>query len=53
MIQQDLLEIICCPNCKGDLLYDEKKSTLTCTSCATVFEVNDGIPILLPKTDGK
>lgn len=51
MIKQDLLEIICCPDCKGELTYNEKESTLTCTSCAHVFEVNDGIPILLPKTN--
>ncbi|MCK9408494.1 MAG: Trm112 family protein [Bacteriovoracaceae bacterium] len=53
MIQQDLLEIICCPNCKGDLTYNEQTSTLTCASCENVFEVADGIPILLPKSDGK
>lgn len=53
MITQELLEIICCPNCKGDLKYDEKKSILTCTSCHTVYEVKDGIPILLPTNDGK
>lgn len=49
MIKQDLLEIICCPDCKGELSYNEKESTLTCASCKTVFDVNDGIPILLPK----
>jgi len=53
MIKQDLLEIICCPACKAELKYDEKKSTLTCVSCKTVYEVNNDIPILLPKTDGK
>ncbi|MFA6456699.1 MAG: Trm112 family protein [Bacteroidota bacterium] len=53
MITQELLEILCCPKCKGELVYDEKKSTLTCTSCTTVYEVKDGIPILLPGEDGK
>ncbi len=52
MMKKELLEILCCPECKADLIYDEKKSTLTCTSCKTVYEVKDGIPILLPKNDG-
>ncbi len=53
MITNELLEILCCPKCKSDLVYNEKKSTLTCTSCKTVYEVKDGIPILLPPADGK
>jgi uncharacterized protein YbaR (Trm112 family) len=53
MIKKELLDILCCPTCKADLIYDEKKSILTCTSCKKVYEVKDGIPILLPKNDGK
>lgn len=53
MIKQDLLEIICCPACRGELKFDEKRSTLTCVSCKAVYEVKDGIPILLPHADGK
>jgi len=53
MIKQDLLKMICCPSCRAELRYDEKQSILTCTSCNTVYEVKDGIPILLPRTDGK
>jgi uncharacterized protein YbaR (Trm112 family) len=52
-MKQELLEIICCPKCKADLIYDEKKSSLTCVSCRTVYEIKDNIPILLPKNDGK
>lgn len=48
MIHKDLLDIICCPDCKGDLAYNEPASTLTCTKCGHTFEVNDGIPVLLP-----
>lgn len=53
MIPKDLQEIICCPDCKGNLSYNEQASTLTCTTCNNVYEVSDGIPILLPKSDGK
>jgi len=30
MVSKELLEILACPSCKGDLVYDEQKDTLTC-----------------------
>ncbi|MBN2355824.1 hypothetical protein JXO59_06910, partial [candidate division KSB1 bacterium] len=30
MISKELLDILACPSCKGDLEYDEEKATLTC-----------------------
>ena len=42
-----LLEILVCPKCKGDLAYDESAATLTCETCALVYEIRDGIPIRL------
>ena len=30
MVSQELLDILACPSCKGDLLYDAEKDTLTC-----------------------
>lgn len=30
MVSAQLLEILACPSCKGDLQYDEKADTLTC-----------------------
>ncbi len=30
MISKELLDILACPSCKGDLIYDEIKATLTC-----------------------
>lgn len=51
MLRQDLLDIICCPKCHGDLKYDVKETqtdgTLTCKACGKVYEVRDDIPILL------
>ena len=48
-VSKDVLDVICCPVDKADLKYDEKKNTLTCTKCKHVYEVKEGIPILLPK----
>jgi SAM-dependent methyltransferase/uncharacterized protein YbaR (Trm112 family) len=49
-----LLEYICCPACRGDLRFSpacpdarEGTGTLTCTGCATRFDVLHGVPILI------
>ena len=47
MLSDELLKILCCPACKGDLDYDKEKDTLTCVSCNRVYEVRNGIPIML------
>ncbi|HTR82506.1 MAG TPA: Trm112 family protein [Bacteroidota bacterium] len=47
MVRQELLDILCCPKCKGDLDYKSKKNTLTCKKCKTVYAVKDDIPIML------
>lgn len=54
MLSKELLDIICCPVCKGDLRYEKEKNTLTCEACKKVYPIQDDIPILLPDppTDG-
>lgn len=47
MLPDDLLEILCCPKCHGDLAYDPEKNTLTCRSCGKVYRVENDIPILI------
>jgi uncharacterized protein YbaR (Trm112 family) len=47
MLKQELLDILCCPKCKADLVYDAEKNTLTCTQCGKVYRVENDIPIML------
>lgn len=47
-LSKKLLDILCCPMDKADLVYDKSKDTLTCKKCKFVFPVKEGIPILLP-----
>ena len=47
MLSKELLDIICCPKCHADLIYDAPANTLTCTQCRKVYIVKDDIPILL------
>jgi uncharacterized protein len=42
-----LLEIIVCPNCRADLRVDDAASELVCTGCGFAYPVRDNIPVLL------
>jgi len=46
-LSADLLSILVCPACKGDLEYDANASTLTCQACRLRFRVIDDIPVML------
>ncbi len=51
MLSKDLLDILCCPKCHGDLNYSSDQNTLTCMKCGKVYEVKDDIPIMLVDED--
>ena len=46
-VPRQLLEILVCPKCKGDLEYREEQSALLCNQCRLRYPVRDGIPIML------
>lgn len=46
-ISQELLEILACPKCKGDVRLNEDETGLICDSCKLMYEIRDGIPIML------
>lgn len=46
-LSPDLLAIIVCPACKGDLIYDAAAQTLTCNACRVRYRIEDDIPVLL------
>lgn len=47
MLDPQLLEILVCPRCKGDLRHQPEPEALICEHCRLTYEVRDGIPILL------
>lgn len=47
MLDQDLLEILACPKCKGDLEYDRENQKLICQKCRLKYDIKDDIPIML------
>ena len=46
-INQELLDILACPKCKGDIRINENQDGLICDQCRLVYEIRDGIPIML------
>ncbi len=48
-IDPALLEIIVCPDCRGELALVEQAgaSELVCQSCGLAYPVRDDIPVLL------
>jgi uncharacterized protein YbaR (Trm112 family) len=46
-ITQELLEILVCPLCKGELFFDEKNSELICYESKLAYKIEDGIPVML------
>lgn len=45
-LNPDLLAILCCPRCHGDLLMPDE-DRLVCEACRLVYPIRDGIPIML------
>jgi hypothetical protein len=46
-ISKELLDILACPKCKGDVRLDESANGLVCDRCRLFYEIRDGIPIML------
>ena len=47
VIKKELLDILACPKCKGDIHLNEKEEGLICDSCKLLYEIRDDIPIML------
>ncbi len=46
-IDKKLLEILACPKCKGEIRLNENDDGLICDACKLLYEIKDGIPIML------
>jgi uncharacterized protein len=46
-ISKELLEILACPRCKGDLELTAGEDGLICRKCALVYPIREEIPVML------
>jgi uncharacterized protein YbaR (Trm112 family) len=46
-VHPDLLTLLVCPKCKGELTYNASPESLTCPACRLRYPVVDDIPVML------
>ena len=46
-VTEDLLDILACPKCKGDVRLSKEKQFIVCNACKLLYEIKDDIPIML------
>lgn len=46
-LSQDLLDILACPKCKGEVHLNEKQDGLICETCKLRYPIKEDIPIML------
>ena len=46
-LNKELLELLACPQCKGEVRYEETQSRLVCEPCRLAFPLRDDIPVML------
>jgi len=47
MISKELLDILACPKCKGDIHLNETQDGLVCAACRLMYPIKDDIPVML------
>jgi uncharacterized protein YbaR (Trm112 family) len=57
-ISKELLDILACPKCKGEIHLNGEGNGLICDHCRLLYEIRDDIPIMLideakPVSDGE
>ena len=46
-IDPQLLEMLVCPKCKGEIHPTAQQDGLICDACKLIYEIRDDIPIML------
>ena len=46
-IDPELLSIMACPKCKGEIHLNDKSDGLICDACRLMYPIKEDIPIML------
>ena len=46
-LDERLLEILVCPDCRSDVTYKDRRKVIVCDGCGLIYPVVDGIPVML------
>ncbi|TAK55671.1 MAG: Trm112 family protein [Bacteroidetes bacterium] len=47
MLSAELLNILCCPECEGEVHSNEDQTMLICSHCHLTFPIRENIPIMI------
>ena len=46
-IRKELLDMLVCPKCKGDIRLDDFRNGLICDNCRLLYHIKDDMPVML------
>ena len=46
-VDKELLKILACPKCRGELILEKDESGFVCNACKLKYRIEDDIPIML------
>ncbi len=46
-VDSELLQILACPKCKGEIRLTDRQDGLACSACRLVYPIRNDIPIML------
>ena len=46
-IKKEILDVLACPKCKGDVKVAEDGKAIICKNCKLLYPVRDNIPFML------
>ena len=46
-LDEQLLEILICPDCRAGVEYKDRRNLVICTGCGLQYPVKDGIPSMI------
>jgi len=46
-VDKELLDILVCPNCRGEVEYHADTQVIVCKKCGLRYPVRDDIPVML------
>ena len=46
-VNKELLDLLVCPKCKGEITLKDDESGLVCDGCKLMYPIEDDIPVML------
>jgi uncharacterized protein YbaR (Trm112 family) len=46
-LSKDLLDILVCPRCKGEIILLDDETGLICPACRLKYPIRDDVPVML------